>query len=122
MQDATWITASNSIKCTNADEVPLLLKSSDRVAHDICNTFDSCGGQPQQDVPYTLVLKKYYDLKPEREFRCFVQGHDLIGMSCFFVCSTLLVERYCCNLCPFCSGSCTDIHIMMHSIIALISC
>ncbi|KAL0048552.1 hypothetical protein WJX82_005697 [Trebouxia sp. C0006] len=80
-KDATWITASNSIKCTNADEVLLLLKSSDRVAHDICNTFDSCGGQPQQDVPYTLVLKKYYDLKPEREFRCFVQGHDLIGVS-----------------------------------------
>ncbi|KAA6426686.1 MAG: cell division cycle protein [Trebouxia sp. A1-2] len=80
-KDATWVTATNSIKCTNADEVLLLLKSSDRVAHDICNAFDSCEGQPQQDVPYTLVLKKYYDLKPEREFRCFVQGHDLIGVS-----------------------------------------
>ena len=101
MQDATWVTASNSIKCTNADEVLLLLKSSDRVAHDICNAFDSCGGQPQQDVPYTLVLKKYYDLKPEREFRCFVQGHDLIGMFCFFVHSTLLVQHYGCNICPF---------------------
>lgn len=81
-QDATWVTSSNSIKCTNADEVLLLLKSSDRIAHDICNAFDSCRDQPQQNVPYVLVLKKYYDLKPEREFRCFVQGHDLIGMSC----------------------------------------
>ncbi|DBB11097.1 TPA: hypothetical protein ACH3X3_006556 [Trebouxia sp. C0006] len=74
-KDATWITASNSIKCTNADEVLLLLKSSDRVAHDICNTFDSCGGQPQQDVPYTLVLKKYYDLKPERVSQRDVTQH-----------------------------------------------
>ncbi|KAL3153525.1 hypothetical protein ABBQ38_011856 [Trebouxia sp. C0009 RCD-2024] len=78
-KDATWVTASNSIKCTNADEVLLLLKSSDRVAHDICNAFDSCIDSPEQEVPYVLVLKTYYDLKPEREFRCFVKGHDLIG-------------------------------------------
>lgn len=81
MQDATWVAASNSIKCTNADEVLLLLKSSDRVAHDICNAFESCIDRPQQEVPYILVLKSYYDLKPEREFRCFVKGHDLIGTS-----------------------------------------
>lgn len=82
LQDATWIAASNSIKCTNADEVLLLLNSSDRVAHDVCNAFDSCIDRPQQEVSYVLVLKTYYDLKPEREFRCFVKGHDLIGTCC----------------------------------------
>lgn len=83
MQDAIWITASNSINCTTADEVLLLLKSSDRAAHDICNAFDGCSDKPQQEIPHVLVLKKYYDLKPEREFRCFVQGHDLVGkISC----------------------------------------
>ncbi len=86
MQDATWVTASNSIKCTNADEVLLLLKSSDRVAHDICNAFNSCLDRPKQEIPHVLVLKKCYDLKSEREFRCFVQGHDLIGMFCSGLC------------------------------------
>ena len=79
VQDATWITASNSLKCTNADEVLLLLKSSDRIAHDICNAFDGCKENLQEEVRYVLVLKKHYDLKPEREFRCFIKGHDLIG-------------------------------------------
>lgn len=79
MQDATWVTSSNSIACANADEVLLLLKSSDRIAHDICHAFDGCQDQPQEPVQYVLVLKKYYDLKPEREFRCFIKGHDLVG-------------------------------------------
>ena len=82
MQEAAWITAGSSLKCTNADEVLLLLKSSDRIAHDICNAFNSCHDKPLQEVPYVLVLKKHYDLKPEREFRCFVRGHELIGMQC----------------------------------------
>lgn len=79
MQDATWVTASNSLECTNADEVLLLLKASDRAAHDICNAFDGCTTQPQQETAYFLVLKTLYDLKPEREFRCFVKGHELVG-------------------------------------------
>ena len=79
VQDATWVTASNSLKCSHADEVLLLLKSSDRIAHDICNAFDGCQGSPPQEFKYVLVLKKFYDLKPEREFRCFVKGHDLVG-------------------------------------------
>lgn len=94
VQDATWVSASNSIKCTNADEILLLLKSSDRVAHDICNAFDSCIDRPRQEVPYVLVLKTYYDLKPEREFRCFVKNHDLIGM-----CSQEVQQSDCCPVC-----------------------
>ena len=73
------MTASNSIACSNADEVLLLLKSSDRIAHDICHAFDGCQNKPQQPVQYCLVLKKFYDLKPEREFRCFVRDHELVG-------------------------------------------
>ena len=79
VQDATWVTASNSLKCNNADEVLLLLKSSDRIAHDICNAFDGCKDNTPQDVKHVLVLKKHYDLKPEREFRCFIRNHDLVG-------------------------------------------
>ena len=73
------MTATNSTCCTNADEVVLLLKSSDRVADDICHAFDACPARPAEPVQHVLVLKKQYDLRPEREFRCFVRGHQLIG-------------------------------------------
>ena len=69
----------NSLACTNAEEVMLLLKSSDRIAHDICHAFDGCNPKPPDPPQYALVLKKFYDLKPEREFRCFVRDRDLLG-------------------------------------------
>ena len=88
LQDATWVAATNSTCCTNADEVVLLLKSSDRVADDICHAFDACPARPAEPVQHVLVLKKQYDLRPEREFRCFVRGHQLIGKAtCWRVCA-----------------------------------
>lgn len=60
-------------------QVLLLLKSSDRIAHDICNAFDGCLEKPAQPVAHTLALRKWVALKPEREFRCFVRGYDLVG-------------------------------------------
>ena len=73
------MTTTNSTCCTNADEVVLLLKSSDRVADDICHAFDACPAWPAEPVQHVLVLKKQYDLRPEREFRCFVRGQQLMG-------------------------------------------
>ena len=34
-KDAVWMTSGNTMRCSTSDEVVLLLKSSDRVAHDI---------------------------------------------------------------------------------------
>lgn len=65
-------------------QVLLLLKSSDRIAHDICSAFDGCGRKPAEPIAYTLALRKWIALKPEREFRCFVRGHDLIGETSWF--------------------------------------
>lgn len=67
-----------------AAQVLLLLKSSDRVAHDICHAFDACapGRDPQrlqQQVQHSLALRKWVPLQPEREFRCFVRRRELIG-------------------------------------------
>lgn len=36
-QDAVWVSSIGSMKCTNADEVILLLKASDAVSHDLCH-------------------------------------------------------------------------------------
>lgn len=73
--------------CATLAQVVMMLKSSDRVAHDI----DLLQQQPQQPaatpptqgaVPAVLVLRRWYPaLRPEREFRCFVRQGQLLGVS-----------------------------------------
>lgn len=74
-------------------QVVMMLKSSDRVAHDI----DLLQQQAQQPatapatnpaalapgaVPAVLALRRWYPaLRPEREFRCFVRQGTLLGAS-----------------------------------------
>ena len=122
---------TSSLCCTNADEVLLLLKSSDRVAHDICSAVEeaeaaaaaaagaaameaaepgrhvsAAGGGAgaaasteaaapaapgasaapaaaagAHQVQHCLALRRWYDLQPGREFRCFVAGQRLAGVS-----------------------------------------
>jgi hypothetical protein len=101
---------TSSLCCTNADEVLLLLKSSDRVAHDICSAMEeaqaaaavaepgatacAAGGDAGAAtaaeaaaaagahlVQHCLALRRWYDLQPGREFRCFVAGQRLAGVS-----------------------------------------
>lgn len=80
----------------------LLLKSSDRVAHDIelaqrlSRQADSASassppasstaaagaaGGAAAAHQVSLVLRKWYDLRPERELRCFVHQHDVHAIS-----------------------------------------
>jgi hypothetical protein len=89
-------------------QVILLLKSSDRVMHDLEQLQHMHSTQHQQDqqqpqyqqhqqqqghlidqhpaaavaapVPQ-LVLRRWHELLPEREFRCFAAGHALVGIS-----------------------------------------
>ena len=110
--DATWASASGT-RCSNADEVLLLLKASDRVAHDVdtlqqlsaqlraganCPAeasrevllqerpsagggADAAGRQNNPHMPATVVLRKHFSLREGREFRCFVRGRALCGIS-----------------------------------------
>lgn len=79
-----------------------MLKSSDRVVHDLelltaahsaatstsqlqsqthTITMDGQHPAPTTIPTATLVLRKWYDLRPEREWRCFVQGGALVAIS-----------------------------------------
>ena len=60
-------------------QVLLLLKASDRVVHDICHATEACSGEAPQPLQFTLALRKWHTLRPGREFRCFVRGHNLVG-------------------------------------------
>lgn len=87
-KDATWISATNSMDCRSANDVYLLLKSSDFVTHDLEQAFDGCVDKdnrlrqsPQENiqVPYHLVLRKTVPaFNPSMEFRCFVRDRTLL--------------------------------------------
>jgi hypothetical protein len=82
-KDATWINASGTMECQTAEDVYLLLKSSNFITHDLEHAFDGCADADRNDlgdVPYVLVLRKYFQLNPSLEFRCFVRGRKLIGI------------------------------------------
>ncbi|EFN57174.1 hypothetical protein CHLNCDRAFT_21599, partial [Chlorella variabilis] len=108
-KDAVWMSPSASLCCANAEEVLLLLRSSDRVAHDICHALQQAaggaadggadggaeagpsggaaasaaagGGAAVPAVQHCLALRRWHDLQPGREFRCFVRGGELVGAS-----------------------------------------
>ncbi|GAX75040.1 hypothetical protein CEUSTIGMA_g2484.t1 [Chlamydomonas eustigma] len=93
--DATWVNPSTTLLCSNPDQVMLMLKSSVRVTHDLeilrdrqqqqqhsAVTHDSAAesGVQQSTIPPVLVLRKWCNLLPEREFRCFVRSRNLVGV------------------------------------------
>lgn len=83
-RDATWIAPSNTLQCTTAAEVVLLLKSSDFVAHDLSTVFEYSSdrnGTAKSYIAYTLCLRKWMPIDPSSEFRCFVYENQLIGIS-----------------------------------------
>jgi hypothetical protein len=96
-KDATWVNGG-SMQCKTPGDVYLLLKSSDFCLHDVLwKTFQECrdyndyinksnnrNTDSDSVAPITklqLVLRKWCNLHPSMEFRCFVRQHTLIGIS-----------------------------------------
>ena len=104
-KDATWIAATNSMDCNTANDVYLLLKSSDFVTHDLEQVFDDCeddcGSESESgnesgseansaeddknisaslsQIPYHLILRKtILNFNPALEFRCFGRSRHLL--------------------------------------------
>jgi hypothetical protein len=82
-KDATWIAATNSMECSSPNDIYLLLKSSDFITHDLAHAFDDTADQsttPDPEIAYHLVLRKWINLNPSVEFRCFVRDRQLIAL------------------------------------------
>ncbi|KAH7377972.1 D123-domain-containing protein [Cadophora sp. MPI-SDFR-AT-0126] len=84
-KDATWISMKkNSMECATPNDIYLLLKSSDFITHDLEHAFDDCAEDDdtikQEDIPYVLVLRKWFKVNPSCEFRCFVKDRRIIGI------------------------------------------
>lgn len=82
-KDACWIALNNSLQCHMPADVHLLLKSSDFVLHDLIQPFKDCEDHAinSDPVKYDLVLRKWIEINPANEFRCFVRNKILIGIS-----------------------------------------
>ncbi|KAI9146502.1 D123-domain-containing protein [Paraphysoderma sedebokerense] len=85
-KDASWITLGSTLKCQNSVDIFLLLKSSDFIVHDLEHAFDSTTeveseAQSSEGLEYELVLRKWYELSPSMEFRCFIRDHVLLAIS-----------------------------------------
>ena len=82
-KDAKWINME-TLKCENITQILLLLKASQFVQHDLCYPFYGCIDYDENKgvkVEYKLILRKYSNLNPNREFRCFVYGNQLIAIT-----------------------------------------
>ena len=92
-KDAAWISATNSLECATANDVYLLLKSSDFVTHDLEHAFDDCvdwdnnsgcaaaAAGLDAEIPYSLVLRKAFRWNPALEVRVFVRRGRVLGMA-----------------------------------------
>ncbi|KAI8464097.1 MAG: D123-domain-containing protein [Monoraphidium minutum] len=78
--DALWVAPGNSLRCGSAEQVVLLLKSSPRAAFDLELCARLAAGAARADAGPALALRRWTDMRPEREFRCFVHGHRPVGV------------------------------------------
>lgn len=82
-KDALWLSTGNRLACTAPDEVLLLLRASDRVAHDVCGALSrtTTDKGDNNKIGHAIALRKWHDLDPSREFRVFVVEGALAGVS-----------------------------------------
>ncbi|WWC88313.1 uncharacterized protein L201_003221 [Kwoniella dendrophila CBS 6074] len=88
-KDAAFIlpqTASGPLHCTSPSDVYLLLKSSDFISHDLDpeRAYSGCEEHSMADSnqpKLELVLKRFEEVIPSREIRCFVRNNILIGIT-----------------------------------------
>jgi len=99
-RDAQWILAeSKFLKCTSVEDVFLVLKSSQFIVHDLEKAYVNESSLMEEEettkredeekelkhkderTKFVLVCRRWYDLDPSMEFRCFVKNGQLVAIS-----------------------------------------
>lgn len=81
-RDAFWITAGQTLRCRDITDIYQLLKAS-----CVCKEDLNCHGLTANSVDNTfntkqyLVLKKWHEIHPGTEFRCYVRNKRLVAIS-----------------------------------------
>ncbi|CAI9729617.1 division cycle 123 homolog [Octopus vulgaris] len=81
-KDAFWISFSKTLRCTCPADIYLLLKSSDFVTHDLTSPFEYCEDAEcnRPELEYNLILRRWVNIHPGSEFRCFVKNGALLAI------------------------------------------
>ncbi|XP_055613298.1 cell division cycle protein 123 homolog [Uranotaenia lowii] len=74
-KDAQWITLGQSLCVRDLTDVYQLLKASSLCKEDFSER------SPLNNTGYHIVLKKWRDIHPGSEFRCFVKNKSLVAIS-----------------------------------------
>uniref|UniRef100_A0A8C7DF21 Translation initiation factor eIF2 assembly protein n=1 Tax=Oncorhynchus kisutch TaxID=8019 RepID=A0A8C7DF21_ONCKI len=95
-RDANWIALNSSLQCQSLSDIFLLFKSSDFITHDLTQPFlhSSDEDSPNPAINYELVLRKWSELLPGGEFRCFIKENKLIGNDIQRACVHLDYTQY----------------------------
>lgn len=85
-KDAFWITAGQTMCCKDITDIYQLLKASsickeDLNCHDLPLFADTISTMNATDTNQYLVMKKWHDIHPGTEFRCFVRNKRIVGIS-----------------------------------------
>ena len=83
-KDATWISRHpNTMKCTSANDIYILLKSSSFITHDLDHAFDGTSNETTSTKNFSpvLVLRTFFNPLPSLEFRCFVKDRNLVAIT-----------------------------------------
>ncbi|KAJ6637584.1 Cell division cycle protein 123 like [Pseudolycoriella hygida] len=85
-KDSCWITAGQTMKVKDINDVYQLLKASSLCQEDLTqlNASVDDGREGSSSTLYRdsfLVFKKWREIHPGTEFRCFVRNKNLIGIS-----------------------------------------
>ncbi|KAJ4304061.1 hypothetical protein N0V88_001670 [Collariella sp. IMI 366227] len=81
-KDATWISRHpNTMKCTSANDIYILLKSSSFISHDLDHAFEDTAPSSTNTTFPTRPSTPYFNPLPSLEFRCFVKDRALIAIS-----------------------------------------
>lgn len=83
-KDASWIIVNNSMKCQTVNDIYLLLNASDHITHDLDHPFEDVydeSNDPDREVEYELVLRKWREINPALEFRVFIRNGIIVGKS-----------------------------------------
>lgn len=82
-RDATWILPNNTMKCSEINELYLLLNASNYISFDLQHGFDECDDKSGtvDDKGFELVLRQWFDINPALEFRVFIKDGQILGVS-----------------------------------------
>lgn len=78
-KDATFMMINNEMKCSDVNDVYILLKLSNHINHDLDAAFEEVKEVP--NIKYEMVLKQWININPALEFRIFIRQGRIIGVS-----------------------------------------